>query len=89
MGHSVVVASPVFRSRRSGGSRTPVARSWLVATIFAVVGEHQEDSGFLLLLAEDGNFYGLHDDAPEAPPVPVEPDSAWVIEVSIEAAMPE
>ncbi len=48
-----------------------------VTTVFAVVGEHRDDPGRLLLRGEDGRFYAygrggrLH---------AVAPDGAWVLD---------
>jgi len=52
-----------------------------MTTVFAVVGQHREDPGRLLLLGTDGRHYDL--ELPDNAPVPCEPDDHWAIDESI------
>ena len=46
---------------------------------FTLVGEHRADPDRLLLLGEDGRYYGLR--LPDGATLPVEPDEAeWAVD---------
>ena len=46
---------------------------------FTLVGEHRDDPDRLLLLGEDGRYYGLR--LPDGPALPVEPDDGgWAVD---------
>ena len=49
-----------------------------VTTVFAVVGEHRDDPDRLLLLGDDGHYYGHH--LPDGPTALVEPDERWTLD---------
>jgi hypothetical protein len=49
-----------------------------VITIFAVVGQHEEDPDRWLLLGEDGQYYE-YDVATEVT-TPVQPKGGWVVD---------
>ena len=54
-----------------------------VTTVFAVVGEHRDDPDRLLLLGDDGRYYGHR--LPDGPTTPVdEPDGRWVVDEGAE-----
>lgn len=52
-----------------------------VATVFAVVGEHEENPDRLLLLGDDGRYY-QYDLSTEAT-APVEPEVGWVVDYEL------
>lgn len=51
-----------------------------MATIFAVIGAHQEDPDRLIALGDDGQTYQL--DLPQGTSTPIEPGDDWLIDQS-------
>jgi hypothetical protein len=49
-----------------------------MATIFSVIGSHQEDPDRLILLGDDGQHYEL--ELPDGVPTPVEPTEEWLFD---------
>jgi len=49
-----------------------------MATIFSVIGSHQDDPDRLILLGDDGIHYEL--ELPFGTPTPVEPTDEWLID---------
>ena len=49
-----------------------------MATIFSVIGAHQEDPDRLILLGDDGHHYQL--ELPQVNPTPVEPSDEWQLD---------
>ena len=54
----------------------------VVTNVFAVVGEHRDEPGRLLLLGDDGHFYAYGTE--EGRPTQIEPSADW--EIDLEAA---
>jgi hypothetical protein len=52
-----------------------------MATIFSVIGAHQEDPDRLILLGDDGQTYQL--DLTQDATTPVEPSDDWLIDQTI------
>lgn len=49
-----------------------------MTNIFAVVGEHRDEPGRLLLMGDDGHYYAYDND--DRQPVEVEPSDDWEID---------
>ena len=51
--------------------------------VFAVVGEHRDDTDRVLALGEDGRYYAVR--LPDCSAVPVELTDEWVVQTAPEA----